>query len=49
MNSNDVAADSDNMMHHHVLEEGLNEWSLRVRGIDEMITESDRIRDKLEI
>jgi hypothetical protein len=37
------AASSDNMVHHHVLEVGLDERSLPVLGIIEMITDSDGI------
>jgi hypothetical protein len=39
MNSDDVAANSDKIMHDHVLEVGLDEESLVVQGIGEMITE----------
>ena len=30
------------MMHHHVLYIGLDKWSLRVRGIDEVDAENSR-------
>jgi hypothetical protein len=34
MNSNDVAADRGNMMHHHVLEIDDSEGSSRIKGIE---------------
>jgi hypothetical protein len=37
--SDGVAASSDNMVHHHVPEVGLDVGSLLVKGIDETITE----------
>jgi hypothetical protein len=43
INSNDVAANRDKMMYHHVLEVLLDERSLLVRGICGMITEGNRI------
>jgi hypothetical protein len=39
MYSDEVAANSDNMMHHHVLEVFLDEISLLAQGIYEVITE----------
>jgi hypothetical protein len=39
MNSQDVAANSDIMMHRHVLEVERDEGRLLVQGFDEMITE----------
>jgi hypothetical protein len=39
MNSDDVVANHDNMIHHHVLEVVLDDISLLARGTDEMITE----------
>jgi hypothetical protein len=39
MYSDEVAANSDNMMHHHVLEVVLDETSLLAQGIYEVITE----------
>jgi hypothetical protein len=39
--SNGDVASSDNMVHYHVLEVGLDEESLVVQGISEMITEDD--------
>jgi hypothetical protein len=41
--SNGDVANSDNMVHHHVLEVGLDEESLLVQGIGEVITEDDRM------
>jgi hypothetical protein len=41
MNSDDVVANSDNIMPDHVLEVALDEERLLVQGFDEMITESD--------
>jgi hypothetical protein len=43
MNSDEVAANSDNMMHHHVLRVVLDETSLLAQGIYEVITEGDGI------
>jgi hypothetical protein len=43
VSSDDVVAKSDNTEHHHVLDVGLNEWSLLVEGVIEMITEGDGI------
>jgi hypothetical protein len=43
MNSDDVAANSENMMHHHVLEVTLEAQSLLARGFDEVITDLVRI------
>jgi hypothetical protein len=31
----------EEMMHHHVFEEGLDEESIRLKGIGEVIKESD--------
>jgi hypothetical protein len=39
MYSDEVAANSDNMMHHHVLKVVLDEISLLAQGICEVITE----------
>jgi hypothetical protein len=44
MNSEGVAANNDNLMQHRVLKKGLGEGSILVEGIDEMITEVDRIQ-----
>jgi hypothetical protein len=41
MNSEGVAANNDNLMHRHVFEEGLDEESIRVQGIGEVINECD--------
>jgi hypothetical protein len=41
MNSDDVAANDDNMMHHHVLEVALESGSILVRGLVDMITHGD--------
>jgi hypothetical protein len=43
MNSDDAAVNSVNMMHGHVLEVALDERSLLVRGIDELMTGGDGI------
>jgi hypothetical protein len=43
MNFEDVAANNDDTMQHHVLEKGLGEGSILVEGIYEMITEGDMI------
>jgi hypothetical protein len=43
MNSDDVAANSDKIMHDHVLEVALDKEHLLVQGFDEKITESDGI------
>jgi hypothetical protein len=40
MNSDDIAANSDNMMHHHV-EVVLESGSILVRGLVDMITHGD--------
>jgi hypothetical protein len=39
MNFNDIAANSVNMLHRHVLEVALEAESLLARGFDEVITE----------
>jgi hypothetical protein len=41
MNSDDVAANSDNMMHHHVLEVALESVSILVRVLVDMNTHGD--------
>jgi hypothetical protein len=43
MNSDDVAANSDKMMHDHVLEVELEEGRLLVKGFYEMVTEGVKI------
>jgi hypothetical protein len=43
MNSGDVAANCDNMIHHHVLEVALDDRSLKVRGIALIFTMGDMI------
>jgi hypothetical protein len=40
MNSDDAAANSDNMLHVHVLEVALDEYSNLAEGISEVITEA---------
>jgi hypothetical protein len=39
MNTGNVAANSNKVMHHHVLEVDHDEVSLLARGFDEVITE----------
>jgi hypothetical protein len=39
MNTDNVAANRNNVMHHHVLEVEHDEASLLARGFDEVITE----------
>jgi hypothetical protein len=39
MNSDDAAVNSDNMMHGHVLEVALDEYSYLAKGISEVVTE----------
>jgi hypothetical protein len=39
MNSDNIAANSDNIMHDHVLEVPLDEYSNLGKGISELITE----------
>jgi hypothetical protein len=39
MNSDDVVANSNNLMHRHVLEVALDEYSNLAEGISEVITE----------
>jgi hypothetical protein len=39
MNSDDVAANSDKIMHDHVLEVALDEYRNLAEGISEVITE----------
>jgi hypothetical protein len=39
MNSDDVVANCDNLMHRHVLEVALDECSNLAKGISELITE----------
>jgi hypothetical protein len=41
MNSDNIAANSDKIMHDHVLKVALDDERLVVQGFDEMITESD--------
>jgi hypothetical protein len=43
MNSNDVAANGENVMQRHVLEVPLESGSLLARGFDEVITHGDDI------
>jgi hypothetical protein len=43
VNSEDVVANHDNMIHHHVLEVVLEDISLPARGTNEMITEGFEI------
>jgi hypothetical protein len=43
MNSDDVVANCDNLMHRHVLEVAIDERSPLVQGIIEMIAEADKI------